>query len=249
MAKKALTNLTVLTDDALLKMRLCDLPISLKESGLQSLIDAICLELQNKGILFKPLCYLADEWFVPTHATCIGIPFYLAHSRLRSLEKKMMCEVEGGKTEDFKKLLRHEIGHALYYAFNLKKNKNIVALFGPSSDKTPDTYRPKPYSKKYVRHLPHWYAQCDADEDFAETFAVWLNPKSGWRKKYAHWGAIKKLQLVNEVMHSIKNKNPFMIRNKKMDEVHKLKLTLKKYYQKRKKESPLLLTGKFKRTV
>lgn len=228
-------DLSDLKDDELLKMRICELPIRL-EDGLQAQIDFLYMELKQKGILFRPVCYLADEWFVPTDATCIAIPFYLSHSRLIQLEKKMMLEAEGEKPEAFKKLLRHETGHALYYAFNLKNNKKLTSVFGPPSEETPNTYRPKPYSRNFVRHLPNWYAQCDPDEDFAETFAVWLDPLSDWKKNYTGWKAVKKLNLIDEIMSEIKGQQP-SINNDKACDARKLKSTLEHYYQKKKKES------------
>ena len=53
-------------------------------------------------------------------------------------------------------------------------------LFGAPATPYPEYYTPKPYSKSFVHHLDHWYAQSHPDEDFAETFAVWLDPESMW---------------------------------------------------------------------
>ena len=68
-------------------------------------------------------------------------------------------------------------------------------LFGPSSQRYPRYYRPNPASKNFVQHLRLWYAQSHPDEDFAETFAVWLTPRANWRKRYAGWPALKKLNM------------------------------------------------------
>ena len=64
----------------------------------------------------------------------------------------------------------------------------------------PEFYTPKPYSKSFVLHLDSWYAQSHPDEDFAETFAVWLNPQSDWRARYAGWPALKKLEYMDALM-------------------------------------------------
>src|SRR5207247_3177727 len=53
-------------------------------------------------------------------------------------------------------------------------------------------------------HLGEWYAQAHPTEDFAETFAVWLTPKSGWRKSYADWPALHKLRAVDELVASLR---------------------------------------------
>ena len=50
-------------------------------------------------------------------------------------------------------------------------------IFGSPSEEYPEFYAPKPYSKSFVLHLDAWYAQSHPDEDFAETFAVWLTPQ------------------------------------------------------------------------
>ncbi len=54
-----------------------------------------------------------------------------------------------------------------------------------------------PTRKSFVRHLPNWYAQAHPDEDFAETFAVWLGaPEREWRARYRGWKALEKLEYV-----------------------------------------------------
>ncbi len=65
----------------------------------------------------------------------------------------------------------------------------------------PEFYTPKPYSKSFVLHLDAWYAQSHPDEDFAETFAVWLTPNSEWRQRYAGWPALQKLEYMDALMH------------------------------------------------
>jgi hypothetical protein len=129
--------------------------------------------------MFKPPCELGDEWFVPVGLPVIFVPFYLAHDRLRHLEKKLILEVEGGAPEAFMRLIRHEAAHAYSYAYKFVHRTKWRQMFGKSStEETPSFYRPRPYSRSYVVHLDDWYAQSHPDEDFAETFAVWLTPGS-----------------------------------------------------------------------
>ena len=59
-----------------------------------------------------------------------------------------------------------------------------------------------------MQHLRLWYAQSHPDEDFAETFAVWLQPRSDWRRRYAGWPALKKLEYVDELMAEIADAAP-----------------------------------------
>jgi hypothetical protein len=121
----------------------------------------------------------------------------------------MMLEVEGGTPEWFMKLMRHEAGHAYMYAYQLTRRKKWKQCFGPTSrEETPDTYRPRPFSRSYVVHLEDWYAQSHPDEDFAETFAVWLTPELDWRKNYAGWPALRKMEYIDELMRSLAGMPP-----------------------------------------
>ncbi len=225
-----------LSDEDLLEKRICDLKLKIEESDLQHFVEALYQNLQAKNILLKPKCYLGDEWFVLEGETAIGIPFFLSHPRLKKIEEKRMLEVEGGNPEWFMKLLRHEAGHAVYYAYQLYKNPDVNKIFGPpSSEETPQYYRPKPYSKSFVRHLDHWYAQAEPDEDFAETFAVWLSPHIDWKTYYKGWPALKKLQFMDQRMQEIAGKEPAHVSNSKDFSVQNLKLKLKTYYQRKQK--------------
>jgi hypothetical protein len=86
-----------------------------------------------------------------------------------------------------------------------------------------------------VIHLDTWYAQSHPDEDFAETFALWLTPKSNWRNKYRSWPAIKKLEYMDELMHELLDR-PMLVKSKrKIDWQKRLKTTLNDHYIERKK--------------
>lgn len=225
-----------LSDEELLEKRICDLKLKIDESDLQVYVQVLYENLQSKNILLKPVCYLGDEWFVLEGETAIGIPFFLAHSRLKKLEEKMMLEVEGGTPDWFMKLLRHEAGHSIYYGYNLHKRSEVNRIFGPpSSEETPQYYRPKPYSKSFVRHLDNWYAQAEPDEDFAETFAVWLTPTIDWKIYYKGWPVLKKLQFMDQLMQEIAGKDPFHVSNSGDFSVRDLRLKLKTYYQRKQK--------------
>ncbi len=191
-----------LKDEELLKLRICQLPLAIEGSALEPRVAQLYAELEAKGIGFRPRCYLGDEWFSPDGVPAIAIPFYLAHPRLMQLEARMMLEVEGGDAASCMKLLRHEAGHAIDHAYRLAADSRRQALFGSADTYDPDHYRPRPYSRSFVRHIDNFYAQSHPDEDFAETFAVWLTPDSDWRRRYARWKALAKLEYVDELIRT-----------------------------------------------
>jgi hypothetical protein len=191
---------STLSDADLLRVRFCDLGLSLPRTRLMRYVNRLYAELDRRGIRFRPHCWLGEEWFSPDGVPGIAIPFYLAHPRLRRLERRMLQEVEGGNDNWFMRILRHEAGHALDTAYRLRRRRRWRQIFGPASLPYPDSYRPRPGSRRYVQHLGSWYAQSHPTEDFAETFAVWLKPQSRWRQEYAEWPALEKLEYVAEVM-------------------------------------------------
>ena len=221
------------TEDVLLKTRTRDLPVKIEDTWLEECVKALYDELRVKGIEFKPVCYLADEWLAPDKEPVVGIPFFLAHPVLLRLEKTMMLEAEGGTKDWCMKLLRHETGHAINYAYKLYAQKKWQELFGHFNKEYKDTYRFRPYSKSFVRHLEDYYAQYHPDEDFAETFAVWLTPGIDWQSEYKGWKALTKLKFVDELMGDLKNKPPLIKRGKKYWQASKLTSTLKTYYKKK----------------
>lgn len=225
--------LSGLSDQRLLDMRVCDLALDIKNSWLQPLVDQLYSELRDRNLRIKPHCWLSDEWYSPDGIPGIAIPFYLAHPRLMRLERKQMFEVEGGTKTWCMRILRHEAGHAIDTAFRLHRRKKYKEVFGNYFDPYPDYYRPKPQSKSYVMHLEPWYSQSHPAEDFAETFAVWLKPRSGWRKQYAGWKAMEKLELVDGLMQQIGGQAAKVRSRAKVDPVRQIKLTLREYYDQR----------------
>ena len=223
------------TDKQLLEMRMCDLNLSIQGTPLEKRIKQLADELAARNLNFRPHCWLSDEWYSPDGIPGIAIPFYLAHSRLARLERKQLLEVEGGTQEWCMKILRHEAGHAIDTAFRIRRKAWFRELFGRPSQAYPEYYQPTPSSRDYVLHLDMWYAQAHPLEDFAETFAVWLRPKSRWRTRYKDWPAIEKLRAVDQFMKSIQGKKPVVNSRKKMDPLGRIRKTLSTHY-KRKRE-------------
>ena len=224
-----------LGDDELLEKRISHLGLKLEATELQPLIQQLYDELAAKGQIFMPPCHVGDEWFVPVGIPAIFVPFFLVNERLRKLERKMILEVEGETPEWFMKLMRHEAGHAYSYAFQLYKKKRWQQTFGLASTEETEFYRPRPYSRSYVVHLDDWYAQSHPDEDFAETFAVWLTPGLDWRERYKGWGALQKLEYVDELMRSLAGKPPVHQPVYRVADYDFLNVKLKNHYAKKRK--------------
>ncbi|HZX93240.1 MAG TPA: putative zinc-binding metallopeptidase [Myxococcales bacterium] len=185
----------------LLSRPIRELGLRVEGSTLERYVQQLYAELEGRGLSrFRPGVYLSDEWACPDREPVIGVPFYLADPKLQALERAV------NDLEDEREILmylRHEAGHAFNYAYMLYESKEWLDLFGPFDRPYLDDYTPVPFSRKYVRHIAGWYAQKHPDEDFAETFAVWLTPDSDWRRRYAGWPALKKLQYVERIAREL----------------------------------------------
>ncbi|MBW7948635.1 MAG: putative zinc-binding metallopeptidase [Pseudorhodoplanes sp.] len=220
-------------DERLLKLRLKDLKVIVEGTWLERRLADLYEELGQRGLLIRPHAWLSSEWFSPDDTPGIAIPFYLAHPRLTRLERKMIIEVEGGTDRECMRILRHEAGHVVQHAYQLHRRRNWQRLFGRTSTRYPSYYRPNPASKNFVQHLRLWYAQSHPDEDFAETFAVWLTPRSNWRKRYEGWPALKKLLYVDELMAEIAGQKPLLTKRLRVDPLSSNTMTLAEHYHKK----------------
>jgi hypothetical protein len=222
-----------LSDEQLLSLRFCDLKLSIQGTELEGAVLRLYRELSMRGIRFRPHCWLAQEWFSPDGIPGIAIPFYLAHRRLVSIERRFMREAEGGNRNWLMRILRHEAGHAIDTAYRLRRRAHWRAVFGPASLPYPDAYRPRPGSRRFVQHLGAWYAQAHPTEDFAETFAVWLKPKSPWRREYLGWPAYAKLEFIDSLASDIGHSKPLVSVRGTIEEVTKETRTLREHYDKK----------------
>jgi Putative zinc-binding metallo-peptidase len=220
-----------LADEDLLRVRLCDLDLTVADSRLARPMRRLYAELAGRGIRFKPHAWLAEEWFSPDGVPGIAVPFYLAHPRLERLERRMMHQVEGGNTRWLMRILRHEAGHALDNAYRLRRRASWRETFGPASLPYPERYRARPGSRRYVHHLGEWYAQAHPTEDFAETFAVWLKPNSNWRRAYAQWPAFQKLCRVDELMATVRGRTPPVRNRRRIESIATDTRTLAEVYR------------------
>jgi hypothetical protein len=232
-ARAKLRHWEQLPDDELLDVRLCDLKLTIAGTQLEARVQRLEREIENRGLLFRPHVWLSTEWFAPDGVPGFAIPFYLAHPRLARLEQAQMLEVEGGTQEWCLRILRHEAGHAIDNAYRLRLRRRRRELFGRSTAPYPTYYLPRPYSKSFVIHLDAWYAQSHPDEDFAETFAVWLDPLGDWRSRYAGWPAIRKLEYLDGVMQKIAGVEPPVRTPRTVEPLSSLRKTLREHYLQR----------------
>ncbi|NIA06243.1 MAG: hypothetical protein GWP14_01160 [Actinobacteria bacterium] len=221
--------------EQLLDVRLCELDVQIKKSVVEQRIDQVLAELDRRGIVFKPHFWVSDDWFTPAGVSGCAVPFYLLHPRLSHLERKQMLEVEGAERSECIKILRHEAGHAIEHAYRLNLRKKRQRLFGKSTKPYPDAYLPQPFSRRFVQNIDYWYAQSHPDEDFAETFAVWLGPRSNWRKIYQGWPAMKKLLYMDELMNEIAGTKPPNRSRRHVSPLKENTTTLRQYYAKKQK--------------
>jgi len=219
------------SEDRLLDTRLCDLPLKLEGTLIEARKRRLYDELEAKGLRFHPHFWIGQEWFTPDGVPGIAVPFYLVHPRLLQLERRFMLEAEGAAEGACMRILRHEAGHAIDNAFRLHRRKRWKDLFGSFSEPYPDSYRPMPNSRKFVQHINGWYAQAHPAEDFAETFAVWLTPDLSWRRRYAGWPALEKLEYVAELMTELIGVSPPVRTRRFIEPLKKNKLTLREHWE------------------
>ena len=210
-----------------------DLGLAIPGTPLEPLVDKLMSEVVAAGIRrVRPRFYLSTEWGVPQDTIAIAMPFYLAHPELTDLHVRRAGHLEGEDAADILRYLRHEMGHVVGYAYQLYAEERWTQLFGRFTKRYREEYRPKPFSRKFVRHLPGWYAQKHPDEDWAETFAVWLTPGSDWRSQYAEWpAALAKLTYCDEEMARIGDLEPLVTDEERDEDVADIAYTLGEFYR------------------
>ena len=206
-----------------------DLGLAIAGTALEPVIAEFREELERAGIRrLQPHFYLSDEWGVNFGTIGIAIPFYLAHPELIALHAEKVGHIEGSGRADLLRYLRHEMGHVVNYAYELYDNEDWIKTFGSMTQPYEDDYHPEPFSRRHVTHLPGWYAQKHPDEDWAETFAVWLTPGSTWRAVYADWpDALAKLEFCDRTMEELNQRDPPVT----LTELDELTCTVEEYYE------------------
>ena len=224
-----------------LKTPIRDLGLHIEGTRLEPIIQEFMNELERAQVPVRPRCYLSTEWGVPFGTISIGMPFYLARPDLTELHAERVGHIEGFNRADILRYLRHEMGHVVNYAYKLYDREEWVRLFGAISQPYLEEYRPSPFSRRYVRHLPGWYAQKHPDEDWAETFAVWMTPLAeaeangsarNWREEYAQWPtALAKLEYCERTMQALRNEPRPDVTEELDEEVGQVPYSLDQFYQ------------------
>jgi hypothetical protein len=215
-----------------LKTPIRDLGLKIEGTELEPIIREFEAELQAKGIRVRPRFYLSTEWGVPFGTIAMALPFYLARPDLTELHAEKVGHVEGLSKADILRYLRHEMGHVINYAYRLYDREDWVQLFGAITQPYLEDYRPSPFSRRYVRHLPGWYAQKHPDEDWSETFAVWMTPGRDWRAEYQGWPtAVTKLEYCDRIMKDLSQRDPPTVATETDEDVRDLPYSLEQFYE------------------
>ena len=162
---------------------------------LKDIIDSVLAELKAAGIShYEPHIALGDSGFwCADRGNTVNLPWFLATEELHRLARPRYPM----QWSDVLRGVRHEVGHAVNYAFELWKREDWQRTFGDFTLPYPE--RPWPFVAdspdfvEYVQDSGPGYGQRHPDEAFAETFACWLDPASNWRKRYRA-GARRKLE-------------------------------------------------------
>lgn len=212
-------------------------------SGFDERFDQLDAELNAKGLIHLQIeKYFGDEWFCPSRSTAIAVPFWLTDKRLMQIERTLVGYVEGETEDEFMRLLRHEAGHCVDHAYRLSKRADWRRIFGdPSIDYDPDAVTTISGHPDFVENLSGGYAQTHPEEDFAETFAVWLAPSIVRRGRFTHWKyiyrnrpvALKKLVFVDQLMREICDQKPKKVTNQKICNARRMRRSLESYYSSR----------------
>ena len=238
-----------LTDNQLLDLRFCDLPLKIRGTRLEQRMIKLYRELDRRQLSFRPHVWLSEEWFTPDGVAGFAIPFYLAHPRLIKLERAQMLQVEGGGEIECMRILRHEAGHAISNAYRLHARRSWADTFGLFRSPYPEWYQPQPDSRDYVLNLDAWYAQAHPAEDFAETFAVWLQPSTQWRRQYLGWGAYRKLQYVDRLMSELVQKKAERNTRREIDPLSTVTTTLREHYRRKRRYYTIHWPSSFDRSL
>ena len=209
-----------------------DLGLTIEGTRLEPLVADFERELEARGIRkLRPRYYLSTEWGVPFETVSIAIPFYLASAELTAMHAEQGGMVEGFDPEDILRYLRHEMGHVVNYAYCLYDTEEWVKLFGSITQPYEEEYTPEPFSRRHVRHLPGWYAQKHPDEDWAETFAVWMTPGLDWRADYGAWPVARaKLSYCDRIMAELADRDPEVTDDELDEDVAEIDYSLADFY-------------------
>lgn len=208
-------------DEATLRLELLTTPLNrlgLSIEGaplLGEAVRAVKADMERMRLnKLKPFFYLSTGYGTIEGTTNICIGFYDADERIRQLNKEYRGWMYS--YDEVVATLRHEVGHAFAYAYKLYRLPEFRETFNvrgnyfhtyPADNRY--IYRVNPWSRDFVNPSGDHYAQKHPDDDFAETFTVWLTPRVNWRKKWRNYpGALRKLEYVDKVVNEYRRQEP-----------------------------------------
>ena len=177
------------SDEELLDVRMSDLPLAIEET-LAGRIAQLRAELDARGLNFPLHFYLSDEWFTPDGATAIAIPFYLAHPRLEKLEEPRCSRSKAASTSGACASSGTKPATPSTTRFACAAAVTGSTRSDPRASRIPSSTRRSRTARASCCISIRGTRKAIPDEDFAETFAVWLTPNSEWRQRYAGWRAL-----------------------------------------------------------
>ncbi len=193
------------------------LDVSIETSYFAEAIRTARADLKRVRIhLLEPYFYLSTGYGTVAGTTSIALGFYDCNELLRDLNEA----ARGFRYTDLDVLniVRHELGHAFSYAYKLYTRKDFRKIFKvkgnyfltyPATDRY--VVRVNPHSRDYVNPSGDHYAQKHPDDDFAETFMVYLQPGYNWRREYRNYpGALEKLEFVEKIVKELRNEPPLI---------------------------------------
>jgi hypothetical protein len=213
LARKLLYNADTLKTE-MLHTPVCALPLRLTDSLLGGCIDKVMESVRAFGVTLNPTFYLSDAYGCVEGTTNIGLGFWDADPLLREIRRDV--DDISRDEADLLMLLKHEVGHAFCYAYKLYRLKEFRLLFHVEGNffrsyPSDNSYRPDPYSLNHVNPEGDHYAQKHPDDDFAETFATFIDPEGLWRERYRDKpGALRKLSFVGRLIRTCSGRKPLL---------------------------------------
>jgi len=177
-------------------------------------ITKVMEDVTRFGVTLTPTFYLSDGYGCVEGTTNIGLGFWDADADLREIHRDARGPMRD--EADLVLLLKHEVGHAFCYAYKLYRLKEFRQLFDVEGNyfrtyPNHNAYVPDPFSTNYVNPDFDNYAQKHPDDDFAETFAVAVDPEETWRMRYAgRTGALRKILFVLRLIRQYSKKKPLL---------------------------------------
>jgi hypothetical protein len=213
---------------------------TIEGSFLEEAIRVVRRDMKRVGITqLKPLYYLSNGYGCIEGFPNISLSFIDCDPLIAELNHEFRRFVY--TPQDVIDTVRHEVGHAFCYAYKLFRTAEFRRTFRVKGHffrtyPVTDRYikRVNPWSREYVNPGGDHYAQKHPDDDFAETFMVWLKPRQNWRRKYkSRPGALRKLEYVDRVARKFGRKPPLVESDENFiyEPIEDLTMTLAKFFK------------------